>query len=61
MPQLFPQCTETDLYLWGTEHLCECEEVEVTQLSSLCDQAMGLSPLSEVWQFLQKKSPFGKS
>ncbi|MBK9124439.1 MAG: hypothetical protein IPM16_15155 [Chloroflexi bacterium] len=26
MPALFPNCTETDLYLWVTEHLRECEE-----------------------------------
>lgn len=26
LPQLFPNCTETDLYLWLTEHLRECEQ-----------------------------------
>jgi hypothetical protein len=26
MTHLFPQCTETDLYLWVTEHLRECEQ-----------------------------------
>jgi len=26
MPSLFPNCTETDLYLWVTEHLAECEQ-----------------------------------
>lgn len=26
LEQFFPNCTETDLYLWVTEHLRECEE-----------------------------------
>jgi hypothetical protein len=26
MQTLFPNCTETDLYLWVTEHLSECEQ-----------------------------------
>jgi len=26
LKQIFPTCTETDLYLWVTEHLRECEE-----------------------------------
>ncbi len=26
MGQVFPNCTETDLYLWVTEHLRECEQ-----------------------------------
>lgn len=49
MQSLFPNCTETDLYFWTTEHLVECEQ-EFTE-------ALEPQPLNDfLVNFLQERN-----
>jgi hypothetical protein len=41
LDQFFPNCTETDLYLWVTEHVRDCEEELMLQPEPLNDFLIG--------------------